>query len=414
MPPETGRMHPTPIADSLVLVATLGMSLKAWEESGLLDREWALYRELLPHYRKIVLVTYGGEEDKRVLASLLTSDDERSKVSLVANTTRAEPAAYVQSIPALVRAILADARTVVVKTNQMAGGDAAVQITQTLRSAGLHVGLIARGGFLWTRFVTYEHGPHSGAAHAAAAHERALCSAADMVVGTTDEMVDDLAWRYGLNPGQTRVVPNYVLADGLVSTSEERDKDTLLYAGQLVKRKRVDLLIRAVASEGLRERVRLDIIGGGAERAALEDLAKSLKAPVTFSPRIPHRQLLARMAQCTIYVQASELEGHPKTVLEAMASGAPCIVAASPGLAEVIDHGSTGLRVPADADALAHAVGDLLNDAEWRDMLGSAAARVIRAKFGLPTILREEIEVHRVALARGSAQAPPQRARMSA
>lgn len=397
-------MSESKIADSLVLAFTSGVSLRAWEQSGMLEREWALYRGLIPNYRRVVLVTYGDDSDRQVLEHLLNDERERGVIRLICNHEGSDLRTYARSIPARVVELLRDCPAAVVKTNQMMGGDVAVEITEALRAAGKSVGLIARGGYLWSRFVTYEHGPHSEAAQDAAARERLLCTAADMVVGTTDDMVDDLAWRYALNPGQTRVVPNYVLADGMVVTSEGREQSTILYAGQLVTRKRVDVLIEAVASDELRDRVKLKIVGEGREEARLRELAKKLGAPVEFHARVPHRELMTLMSTCTLYTQASELEGHPKTVLEAMAAGAPVIVAASPGLAEVIDHGSSGIRVPPTAEAFALAINDLLPDPEWRDLLGATAARVVRARFGLPTILREEMEVHRTALVRGSAR----------
>lgn len=405
-------MSESMIADSLVLAFTSGVSLRGWEQSGMVEREWALYRELVPHYRRIVLVTYGDAADREVLERLLKTDAERAVVRLICNHDGADLRTFARTAPARVVEMLRDASSVVVKTNQMMGGEVAVEITEALRAAGKSVGLVARGGYLWSRFVTYEHGPHSEAAQDASARERHLCTAADMVVGTTDDMVDDLAWRYALNPGQTRVIPNYVLADGMVVDHEGRDPATVLYAGQLVARKRADVLIEAVAADDVRERVKLKIVGEGREQQRLRDLATKLNAPVEFSARVPHRELMTLMESCTIYAQASELEGHPKTVLEAMAAGAPVLVAASPGLAEVIDHGSSGLRVQPTPDAFALAINDLLQDPEWRDLLGSTAARLVRSKFGLPTVIREEIEVHRVALSRGSsrhAQALPLR-----
>lgn len=397
-------MSESKIADSLVLAFTSGVSLRAWEQSGMIDREWALYRQLVPHYRRIVLVTYGDVTDREVLERLLKSGEERAVVRLICNHDCVDLRAYTRTAPARVVELLKDCSSVVVKTNQMMGGEVAVEITEALRTAGKFVGLIARGGYLWSRFVTYEHGPHSEAAQDAAARERHLCTAADMVIGTTDDMVDDLAWRYALNPGQTRVIPNYVLADGMVVPSEGREPNTVLYAGQLVARKRVDVLIEAVATEDIREKVKLKIVGEGREEKRLRELAQKLNAPVEFCARVPHRELMTLMESCTLYAQASELEGHPKTVLEAMAAGAPVLVAASPGLAEVIDHGSSGIRVQPTAEAFSLAINDLLPDPEWRDLLGSTAARVVRARFGLPTILREEMEVHRVALSRGAAR----------
>ncbi|MDX2132022.1 MAG: glycosyltransferase family 4 protein [Planctomycetota bacterium] len=394
------------IADCLVLVFTEGVSLRAWANLGMLEREWALYRALGPQYGRLVLVTYGGRDDRAALEPELTPE-ESSKLTVVSNEDGLSPAEYLRTVPARVRAAVAGCESVVVKTNQMQGGEAAVEITRALRASGCAAGLIARGGYLWTRFVAHEHGPQSAAALSAAQRERALCQAADIVVGTTGDMVDDLAWRYGLEPSRCVVVPNYVLLDVEPRASEDREPGTLLYAGQLSKRKNVDLLVRAVAllPEERRRNVVLEIIGEGDQRGALEKLAKELGAPVRFRSRIPHRELVERMSRCTAYVQSSELEGHPKTVLEAMAAGAPVLVVKAPGLAEVVTHGMNGLRVDADPQALATAIEELLNDAEWRDMLGCSAARTVRNEVGLPRIVEVETEVHKRALAHASRSA---------
>lgn len=394
----------TPIADSLILVSTAGMSLKVWRDTGMLEREWALYERLLEHYGRIVVVTYGGSEDEDILRTL---PGDQSRMHVEANTSKLPMHEYVDALPPRVLAVLHSSKSVVVKTNQMVGGETAIAIADSLRCAGKQVGLIARGGYLWSRFVTHEQGPDSDAAQVAAARERLVCQAADMVVGTTDDMVEDLAWRYGLNRSQTRVVPNYILGDVAPVEVCDRERGLLLYAGQLVKRKRVDLLIEAVAKlpEETRSRVTLEVIGEGAERKALEELAKQLGAPVVFKPRIPHRELLQRMARCTLYVQASAWEGHPKTVLEAMGTGAPVIVADAPGLGEVVDHGSTGLRVSGDADAFSNAMNELLGDEDWRELLGAAAARAMVMRLGLNAIVPQEIAVHKLALEFGQKKA---------
>lgn len=390
------------IADSLVLVLTEGMSLGAWQESGLLTREWALYAELLKRYRRLVVVSYAGASDQALLDSLV-SDGDRSRVVLVCNDMGLPIEPYKASVPGRVRIACQAMSSVVVKTNQMQGGDLAVPIVQALREAGLQVGLIARGGYLWSRFVAYEHGPESLRARECARREETLCRHADMVVGTTDEMVQDLSWRYGLDPLQTAMIPNYVLTDRPASESCERERGLLLYAGQLVARKRVDVLIRALAqmSPELRSRLRLEIYGSGPDERRLKLLAQELAAPVHFRPRILHDELLARMGACLIYLQASELEGHPKTVIEAMAAGAPVVVADAPGLGSVVQHGVTGLRCSPEPDQFRHAIEELLSDEDWRDALGSAASASVRAMYGLPKILTQEVAAHRKALAIG-------------
>lgn len=387
-------------ADTLVLVFTPGVSLRTWRETGMLSREWALYERLAEHYERIVVVTFGDADDGEYLRAAATAE-VWARTVVVSNTDGLPASGYLESVPLRTAAAVGEARGVVVKTNQMLVGELAATIADAIRGRGIPVGLIARGGYLWTRFVAHEHGPHSPQALDAERAERALCTAADMTVGTTAEMVEDLAWRYGLDPTRAVVVPNYVLTDRPES-DEAREEGLVLYAGQLVARKRVDLLIEAIAivAEGGRK-VQLEITGDGPELRRLKALAAERNAPVNFRPRIPHDQLLERMRRCSLYAQASELEGHPKTVIEAMASGAPVLVANATGLAGVVTHGSNGLRVEPDVHAIAHAMEELLADADWRDSLGAAAARTARAAYGLPGIVERELAVHRLAFEQG-------------
>lgn len=393
------------IADTLVLVLPTGTSLRTWQERGVVSRERALLEGLAPHYRRIVVASHGRADDREVLRDL-TPDG--SRVELIVNETGVEATAHEAALPSLVVRALAGCTTAVVRTLQMNDGDAAVRIVTALRGAGVGVGFIARGGGLWTRFVAYEHGPQSPKALSAAAKERVLCQAADLVVGTTSDMVEDLAWRYGLDPQRCVVVPNYVVTSAEPVAVEDREPGRVLYAGQLTRRKRVDLLVRAFGqlpeeSKGL---ARLEVHGLGPELEALTALASEVGANVTFCGRVPHARLLQRMGRCAIYAQAAELEGHPKAVLEAMATGAAVLVAKSPGLGEVVTHGMNGLRVDADPAAFAVAIDELLRDPEWRGVLGHAAARSIRQQFAVASVMPLEVEAHRRALARGTRTAP--------
>src|SRR3954466_5745518 len=89
---------PTPIADALVLAFTYGVSLRQWQDSGMLSREWALYQAILPHYRKLILVTYGRSDDQEVLDSILTQAN-RPKVALICNSHGLAPGKYVAGLP---------------------------------------------------------------------------------------------------------------------------------------------------------------------------------------------------------------------------------------------------------------------------------------------------------------------------
>lgn len=400
--PNTQPASDAPIADALVLVFTEGVSLRQWVESGMVRREWALYERLSKDYGRLIVVTYGDETDDALAGAITPSP------IVICNRHGLEAARYKAGIPGLVLGAIADARTAVVKTNQMQGGSVAVSVARALRAAGVRTGLIARGGYLWSQFIAVEHGPHSAKAGAAGAVERELCRAADVVVGTTQRMLDDLAWRHHLDPAHTLLIPNYVLTEHAPLRDAPRSPTEVLYAGQLVRRKNVDVLIDAVAkiAEAGGPPVHLAIVGNGVDEPALRQRASDLEAlarpgataTVTFEPRLPHDELLARMARCAIYAHASSLEGHPKTVLEAMAAGAAVVVADSPGLGEVVHHGVDGIRVDGTPESFAHAIHQLLEDEDWRRSLGDAAMRAVRQKASLDTVYAIERRAHMLAI----------------
>lgn len=385
----------------LVLLFTPSVSLVHWRDSGMLGREWAIYARLLerPEYRRVIVVSYGDASDRAVLDSVLRTDDH-PRVALVCNDRQLTPDAFAASIPDRVAAACERAPTIV-KTNQMVANDVAVDVAAELRRAGLPTALIARGGYWWSHFVSHASGEHSPAAREAVARERRLCRAAGVVVGTTQEMIDGLVRLHGLDAAAMRLIPNYVIVDSATS-AVAREPGTVLYAGQLVKRKRVDVLIRcaAILAKQCKQFQRLDIVGAGPEAASLRELASNLAAPVRFEARLPHEELLRRMAGTSVYAQASELEGHPKTVIEAMATGAAVVVAPSPGLGCVVQDGVTGMIAEAEPEAFATAIRGLLERECDRITMGERATTHALSRFGLPAVLKLELEAHDQALTR--------------
>jgi glycosyltransferase involved in cell wall biosynthesis len=121
------------------------------------------------------------------------------------------------------------------------------------------------------------------------------------------------------------------------------------------------------------------IAGDGRDRQALEEQARALglEGRVHF---LGYRDDIPDLlAACDLFVLPSLFEGLPISVLEAMAAGKPVVATRIGGTDEAVEHGVTGLLVPArDAEVLAAAIRQLLsNPADARRMGEAGRARAL-------------------------------------
>lgn len=386
------------IADALVLVFTPGVSLAEWRDTGMLEREWSLYERLASWYGRMVFVTWGRDEDRGIGAAL--GSRVGGRLDVVCPREGESDDAFRAVLGDRVLASLGDSRSVVVKTNQMQAGADAMAIVRPLRGGGAACSLLARGGFLWSRFVAREEGAASRAAQDAAAREAELCSAADVIVGTTRSMTEDLGWKHGVPADRLCVIPNYVDCSGGAGGAESREPMRVVFAGRFAEQKRVDLLIRAVASvrESTSAALVLRLIGAGPRRSSLVALAGSLGVPMEILDRVPHARLMEEMRTCGVYAQVSAYEGHPKTVLEAMGCGAAVLVTDTPGLGSVVRGNVTGLCVEDDVAGVAAGLARLVREPGLGARLGAAARAWVVEHVSLDRVVELEAAAHRRSL----------------
>ena len=161
----------------------------------------------------------------------------------------------------------------------------------------------------------------------------------------------------------------------------------LISVCRLVPWKGLDGLLRALR---LLPQVRLNVVGDGPERTALEALAGELAVAdrVVFHGQLPREQALAAIARADVFVLNSTYEGLPHVVLEAMRLGVPVVASAAGGTPEAVSDGRTGLLVPAGDDrALASAIDRLLSEAGLAERLAAAARADADARFTTQAML---------------------------
>ncbi len=111
------------------------------------------------------------------------------------------------------------------------------------------------------------------------------------------------------------------------------------------------------------------------------------------------------MTALDVAVSASRFgEGFPNVLIEAMATGLPCIATDVGDSARIL--GEAGMVVPPrDEAALSEAIGRLAGSAADRDRLGAAARRRVAEYFALERVVRRYDEFY-LSLAGGSGEAP--------
>ncbi len=171
----------TRIADTLVLVFTRGVSLAQWRSGGGLARELALYEAIAGRYERFIFLTYGGPDEAEILAQS-GFPALASKTTVICNSAGKKQGEFAAEAPGLVAAAVGAGKRIVVKTNQLKGGSLAVRVAEAVRAAGSEAALIARGGYLWSRFVAHEQGSGCEEARRASEEEGELCRAADLIV----------------------------------------------------------------------------------------------------------------------------------------------------------------------------------------------------------------------------------------
>ena len=114
-------------------------------------------------------------------------------------------------------------------------------------------------------------------------------------------------------------------------------KVTLCFVGQLIERKRVDLLIQGLSGVKSGD-WRLRVIGDGKQRAALEKLVHRLQlvGKIDFEGTLDNRTARRQLADSDVFVLPSDWDGWGAVVNEALMSGVPVICSDFCGASDLI------------------------------------------------------------------------------
>jgi glycosyltransferase involved in cell wall biosynthesis len=214
---------------------------------------------------------------------------------------------------------------------------------------------------------------------------------ADGIVAVSKGVAQDLANFSRLPLERIKVIYNPVLSSDVYEKAKDTiehpwfypgERPIILGVGRLEKQKDFPNLIHAFAQVLKTKKVRLVILGWGADILTLEALVTdlALEQDVAFLGAVDNPY--AYMARSAVFVLSSKFEGFGNVLVEAMAVGTPVVSTNCPhGPAEILNNGEYGELVPvSDSNALAKAILEVLDgkqktvDAAWLNQFSLTVA----------------------------------------
>jgi glycosyltransferase involved in cell wall biosynthesis len=153
----------------------------------------------------------------------------------------------------------------------------------------------------------------------------------------------------------------------------------VLFVGRLMKDKKIDVLIQAMAQVCIGRDAHLLLVGRGDEREELEALAAEIcvKDHVHFLGFVPEEDLPAIYRASDIFAITSTSEVQSIPTLQAAATGLPVVAAAAAALPELVHDGKNGILVPPDdVAATGRAILEIINSPDRAARMGMASLAV--------------------------------------
>ncbi len=158
---------------------------------------------------------------------------------------------------------------------------------------------------------------------------------------------------------KSTVIPNGIDYNQIKSVEPSNISSDIIFAGRLIKEKRVELLIRSVSIVRSKcPELRCMIVGDGPERNKLEKMVEDLNLTdlITFHGFMDsYPDLIGSMKSSKVFVLPSEREGFGMVIVEANACGIPVVVVDHPMNAakELVFEGKNGYIAKPEPEDLA-------------------------------------------------------------
>lgn len=212
--------------------------------------------------------------------------------------------------------------------------------------------------------------------------EIALNRRFDRMVVVTDYMRDELL-KNGFDAGRIEIhAPVPRMGDPSLRSSFS-DRNLILYAGQIIRGKGVDVLLESLAR--VKSNFECVILGDGNHKAKCEQLSRDLGLAdrVHFKGFIPQEELKSYYRECSVVALSSLWPEPIATIgLEVMRYALPVVAFDAGGIKDWLIDGHNGYLVPwMDRNAFAHSLDDLLQNKAKAREFGQNGLEFVSARY---------------------------------
>lgn len=229
----------------------------------------------------------------------------------------------------------------------------------------------------------------------------------DRIIALSENGRHVLVHQYGIDPQKISVVYNGV--NILEKVSEEEQKKTRRKLGirqgstvittisEITEKKGIGILLQVV--ERLIQKkipIQILIVGEGPLKNECQSRYKSYVESRHIIFAGYQKDVRSFLSISDLFVLPSFGEEIPFAILEAMAARIPVIVTAVGGIPEIISHAESGWLVkPGDADDLASALSQIMEDNTLSRNLANRAFHLVTTRFSLSAMVEQTQEIYR-------------------
>lgn len=232
---------------------------------------------------------------------------------------------------------------------------------------------------------------------------------ADIVICHSSREADAIVTAGLKHESQVKIYPLGVDSDFISSREYRASADKLLWWGSWLERKGIHYLPRAFEL-AVRELPNLSLTIGGSgmpPQEVLNCFAAEVRSRITVLPFVSKDEHKVILAEHDLFLFPSLSEGFGLALLEAMATGMPCITTLT-GMYDWLEHGHNSYIVPMSAPtAVARGIKRLNDNVSLRRSIGNKARETAQAlswqQFGKRTL---EVYTEHLTEIRGSAELP--------